>query len=104
MPRVPGVPDPEPAFDAAGKPLAAGRWDRRLITVICRYLNSRFPVLIGAGDHAFVLVGWFRRDDGGVSFVACDDQVGPYEVIDDPFDTTRRRGTASGSHCRPGSS
>jgi hypothetical protein len=85
MPRVPGVPDPEPVFDTEGNPVAPGRWDKRLITVICRYLNSRFPVLIGAGDHAFVLVGWFRREDGGVSFVACDDQVGPYEVIEDPF-------------------
>jgi hypothetical protein len=86
MPRVPGVPDPDPVFDTEGNLVAPGRWDRRLITVICRYLNSRFPVLIGAGDHAFVLVGWFRRADGEVSFVACDDQVGPYEVINDPFD------------------
>lgn len=86
MPRVPGVPEPDPASDAEGNLLAPGRWDRRLITIICRYLNSGFPVLIGAGDHAFVLVGWLRRDDGEVSFIACDDQVGPYEVIDDPFD------------------
>jgi hypothetical protein len=85
MPRVPGVPDPEPTLDESGDPLPARLWDKRLITVICRYLNSRFPVLIGAGDHAFVLVGWFRRPDGEVSFIACDDQIGPYEVIDDPF-------------------
>jgi hypothetical protein len=85
MPRVPGVPDPEPTIDENGDPLPAGLWDKRLITVICRYLNSRFPVLIGAGDHAFVLVGWFREPGGQVRFIACDDQVGPYEVIDDPF-------------------
>lgn len=85
MPRVPGVPDPEPELDADDRPLPAGFWDKRLITVICRYLNSRFPVLIGAGDHAFVLVGWFRGEGGEVRFIACDDQVGPYEVIEDAF-------------------
>jgi len=41
--------------------------------------------LIGAQDHAFVLVGWLRGEDGKPVFVACDDQVGPYEVIVDPF-------------------
>jgi hypothetical protein len=86
MPRVPGVEDPDPVVDQDGKPLPAGYWDKRLTTVICRYLNSRFPVLIGAGDHAFVLVGWFRGEDGSANFIACDDQVGPYEVIEDPFD------------------
>lgn len=84
MPRVRGVQDPEPLVDDAGEAMDPGFWDSRLFSVICRYLNSGFPVLIGGQDHAFALVGWFR-DGGRVRFVACDDQVGPYEVIDSPF-------------------
>lgn len=82
MPRVPGVPDPPPGKDGGTMP--PGCFDWRMISVICRYLNSGFPVLIGAQDHAFVLVGWFREKDE-LRFVACDDQIGPYEVIDSPF-------------------
>jgi hypothetical protein len=86
MPRVRGVPDPTPAVDANGRQLHPGLWDSRLFSVVCRYLNSGFPVLIGSSDHAFVLVGWFRdATTGAVRFVATDDQVGPYEVIDSPF-------------------
>jgi hypothetical protein len=84
MPRVRGVHDPAPALDRNGRPLAAGYWDTRLFSVICRYLNSGFPVLVAARDHAFVLVGWFREGDE-VRFVACDDQIGPYEVVESPF-------------------
>jgi len=84
MPRVRGVADPLPAVGKNGKVLAAGHWDTRLFSVICRYLNSGFPVLIGGQDHAFALVGWFREGDE-VRFVACDDQKGPYEIIDSPF-------------------
>jgi len=84
MPRVQGVPNPVPDKDSQGKALPAGLWDTRLFSVICRYLNAGFPVLIGSQDHAFVLVGWFR-ENGDVRFVACDDQLGPYEVIDSPF-------------------
>ncbi|HEX8753777.1 MAG TPA: hypothetical protein VF731_10215 [Solirubrobacterales bacterium] len=83
MPRVPGVPDSSPPAEHPNAP--PGLWDKRMLSVICRYLNSGFPVLIGAQDHAFVLVGWFRDEDGRTVFVACDDQVGPYEVIADPF-------------------
>lgn len=84
MPTVRGVPDPTPATDGRGNELPAGLWDTRLFSVICRYLNSGFPVLIGTADHAFVLVGWLRDGDD-VQFIACDDQVGPYELIDSPF-------------------
>jgi len=85
LPTVLGVRDPEPQFDEDGDPVPPGRWDTRMISIICRYLNSGFPVLISSASHAFVLVGWFR-DGEHVRFVACDDQVGPYEVIDSPFD------------------
>jgi len=86
MPRVPGVPEPKrPEPNAHGEWAPAGFWDTRMFSVICRYLNSGFPVLIGAQDHAFILVGYRREPDGSISFIACDDQVGPYEVIPDPF-------------------
>jgi hypothetical protein len=86
MPIVPGVPDPDPPDpDTNGQTDPPGFWDKRMISIICRYLNSGFPVLIGAQDHAFILVGWRREGDGQVSFIACDDQIGPYEVIGDPF-------------------
>jgi hypothetical protein len=86
MPIVPGVPEPEtpdPGPDGTLPP--PGFWDKRMVSIICRYLNSGFPVLIGAQDHAFILVGWRRDPDGTVSFIACDDQIGPYEVIGEPF-------------------
>ena len=84
MPRVRGVPEPAPEADSEGNKLPPGLWDTRILSVVCRYLNSGFPVLIGTDDHALILVGWLR-DGGDVRFVACDDQVGPYELLDSPF-------------------
>jgi len=88
MPRVPGVVNPTPSLYPSGDPLPSGYWDTRLFSVICRYLNSGFPVMIANASHAFVLVGWFRRR-GRIRFVACDDQQQPYEVIDSPFTDAR---------------
>lgn len=85
LPTVAGVEAPDPVKDAAGNVIPPGNWDTRIFSVICRYLNSRFPVLIGSEDHAFVLAGWMR-DGEHVRFIACDDQVGPYEVIETPFE------------------
>lgn len=86
LPRVVGVEDPvSPDEEDAAEETPAGLWDTRMVSIICRYLNSGFPVLIGAEDHAFVLVGWRRDDEGQVQFVACDDRVGPYELIPSPF-------------------
>lgn len=84
LPRVPGVEDPLPAEGPDGDILPAGLWDTRLFSVICRYLNSGFPVVIATHDHAFVLVGWFTSR-GKIRFVASDDQQTPYEVVDSPF-------------------
>lgn len=82
MPRVPGVEEPRPS--AAKAKLLHGFWDTRLFSVICRYLNSGFPVMIANATHAFVLVGWIRRGSR-IRFIACDDQQRPYEVINSPF-------------------
>lgn len=91
MPKVKGVEDPTPVLDPDDprKTLPAGLWDTRLFSVICRYLNSGFPVLVFNANHVIVLVGWYRRE-GKIRFIACDDQERPYEVISSPF-TDRRK-------------
>ncbi len=66
----------------------------RLLRVVCKYLNSGFPVVVlteGEENHAFTLVGW-ERVDGRVRLLACDDQVGPYEPIDDVLEDQRAGG------------
>ncbi len=88
MPRVAGVDDPEPVLDDSGVPLPPGRWDTRIFSVVCRYLNSGYPVFIATEDHAFVLVGWFREGEW-IRFIANDDQRGPYQVIQSPFQDER---------------
>lgn len=88
LPRVPGVEIVEPRTDGDGDDLPGGYWDTRLFSVICRYLNSGFPVMIANVNHAFILVGWFS-EAGQIRFIACDDQQGPYEVIDSPFSDKR---------------
>jgi hypothetical protein len=88
MPRVSGVDNPTPKTDDDGKPLAPGYWDTRLFSVICRYLNSGYPVLIGTEDHAFVVVGWYR-EDGLIRFIVNNDQRGPYGIVASPFDDER---------------
>jgi hypothetical protein len=84
LPEVPGSSPPVPQVDEKGDDLPNGYWDTRLFSVICRYLNSGFPVIVAGSEHALALVGWVRRGDK-VRFIACDDQVGPYELIDSPF-------------------
>jgi hypothetical protein len=84
MPRVPGVEIPTPSRTPSGAVLPPGYWDTRMFSVICRYLNSGFPVMVANQTHAWVIVGWFQSQ-GKIKFVACDDQRGPYEIIDSPF-------------------
>lgn len=70
----PPVPEHEPGDDP-------GTWDTRAVAVLCRFLNSGYPVLVGTHDHAFVIVGYERsRRDGEawITFVRHDDQRGPY--------------------------
>ncbi len=89
LPEVPGVEPPEELRNKRGELLPSGYWDTRLFSVICRYLNSGFPVMVINREHGFNLVGWFRQGDS-IRFVACDDQQGPYEIIDSPFSDHRR--------------
>jgi hypothetical protein len=88
MPRVAGVDDPLPVTDADGAALPPGCWDTRIFSVVCRYLNSGYPVLVATHDHAFAIVGWYREGDW-IRFVTNDDQRGPYEVLESPFTDTR---------------
>ncbi len=86
LPDVNGVVPATPRVDSTdGTVLPPGLWDTRCVSIICRYLNSHFPVLVAGRNHAWVLVGWRRTAEGGVTFIACDDQVGPYEEIESPF-------------------
>lgn len=90
LPSVEGVDDPAIEYEADGKtPLPAGLYDTRIFSIICRYLNAGFPVLVGTLDHAFVIVGWFRERGNRIRFLICDDQHGPYEIVGSPF-TDRR--------------
>lgn len=72
--------------------------DERVSRVVCKYLNSGFPVVVlteSEEGHAFTLVGWQRSEDS-VRLIACDDQVGPYEVIESPELDASRRGSWKG--------
>ena len=75
---VSGQEPPTPPHQPEDDP---GTWDTRTIAVVCRYLNSSYPVLVGTREHAFVLVGYRRvsRDNRPwIDFVRHDDQRGPY--------------------------
>ncbi|MGO9249244.1 MAG: hypothetical protein ACLP7W_11770 [Solirubrobacteraceae bacterium] len=90
LPSVEGVVDPPKEFEADKKtPRDPGRYDTRIFSVLCRYLNAGFPVLVGTSDHAFVVVGWYRERRTRIRFVVCDDRCGPYEIVNSPFSDER---------------
>lgn len=84
----PPDPTPPPKEDIAHQ--HPGHWDWRLIPIICRYLNSGYPVLVGAGEHAFVICGYTRTrregDRDWITFIRHDDQGGPYLQVDRPLE------------------
>lgn len=72
--------DPVPPSPSA----SGGAWDSRVIAVMCRYLTSGYPVLVGTGNHAFVICGWKREPSTGlITFLRHDDQRGPYLQVGD---------------------
>lgn len=93
LPTVLGIRNPKPPKHQKGEAPPPGRWDTRLVTIACRYLNSRLPVIVSAGVHTFLLVGYYFESDGEsdadqakrIRFVVCDDQTGPYDVVVDPL-------------------
>jgi hypothetical protein len=84
LPQVQGVKNPTPLSDNDGNPLPGSLWDTRMFSIICRYLNSGFPVFIGTENHAFTVVGW-GREGTETRFYVNDDARGPYLKIDSPF-------------------
>lgn len=78
-----GQEPPVPPHDSDADP---GTWDTRAIAVLCRFLNSTYPVLVGTHEHAFVIIGYRRETRDGqrwIGFVRHDDQRGPYLKVDD---------------------
>jgi hypothetical protein len=78
-----GQEPPLPPHSPADDP---GTWDTRAIAVLCRFLNSGYPMLVGTQDHAFVIVGYRRQARNGqawIGFIRHDDQRGPYLEVND---------------------
>jgi hypothetical protein len=58
---------------------------RAATAIICRYVRSGFPVLVNTERHIFAIVGYLEQPSNRrnpIRFLAADDQVGPYEIID----------------------
>lgn len=57
-----------------------------VVSLACRYLDSEMPVVVGAGGHSFVLVGYrWVRDRAGrirVQFIRQDDERGAYQIVE----------------------
>ncbi len=74
------------AFDGLGLPtlpytpheLPSGQ---DLEAVVCRYLNSGFPVALSTANHLSVLIGYGHRN-GDLFFIRSDDNTEPYERVD----------------------
>lgn len=80
----------EPAVPPHDDDEDPGTWDTRAIAILCRFLNSGYPVLVGTHDHAFVVIGYKREKREGkpwIRFIRHDDQKGPYldvgNILDD---------------------
>ena len=52
--------------------------------VVCRYLNSGFPVILAYGEHMVVLIGYGKDYRGKIFFVRSNDLGSPYEVVRGP--------------------
>lgn len=78
---LPTVPPP-------GTPPHPGYWDRRIIQLCCRYLNSGFPLIVCTQGHVFILVGYYRDPAKGpswITFIRHDDETGPYQEVTNVF-------------------
>ena len=87
-----GQEPPLPPHDGNADP---GTWDTRAIAVLCRFLNSSYPVLVGTHEHAFAVIGYKRTihdNEPWITFVRHDDQRGPYlwvhDVLNDADEAT----------------
>ncbi len=91
-----GARSPWSLPDPAAAPPDPTKSDLRLIPIICRYLNSGYPVMVATNDHVFVITGYERqRRPSGVdwiTFIRSDDQRGPYLTVDDITNDTDASG------------
>jgi hypothetical protein len=55
--------------------------DTTFSEVMCRYLDSGFPIAINTFTHSTVLVGYGREASGQIRWIRCDDNFGPYEIV-----------------------
>jgi len=55
--------------------------DTSFAEVMCRYLDSGFPIAINTPNHLTVLVGYGREANGKIRWIRCDDNRGPYEIV-----------------------
>lgn len=59
--------------------------------IVCRYLDSRMPILLATDKHAMVLIGYGLDDDGSLFFIRHDDARGPYQRVK-PLSVTEEDG------------
>jgi hypothetical protein len=52
-----------------------------LEAIVCRYLNSGFPVALSTPRHLTALIGYGHKDDK-LFFIRSDDNLGPYERVE----------------------
>jgi hypothetical protein len=77
----------EPPVPAHAPDADAGTWDTTAVAVICRFINSGFPVLVATHHHAFTIIGYTRYGARPwARFLRHDDQRGPYLIVDDILD------------------
>lgn len=77
-----------PVTPPPGMPSNPGYWDRRIIQLCCRYLNSGVPLIVFTKGHVFVLVGYVRDPTKGpswITFIRHDDETGPYQEVGNIF-------------------
>lgn len=67
-----------PAMPYTPAELSSGQ---NLQAIVCRYLNSGFPVALSTPRHLTVLIGYGYRD-GKLFWVRSDDNVGPYQELE----------------------
>jgi hypothetical protein len=54
---------------------------QHLAEVLCRYLNSRLPVILTTDNHVTVLVGYGRDANGRLFYIRADESLAPYQRV-----------------------
>lgn len=81
------LPEVADAFAGLGLPVMH-YWPEKLPSgqdleaIVCRYLNSGFPIALSTPNHLSVLIGYGHKDEK-LFFIRSDDNVDPYERVDE---------------------